>query len=215
MISLWTALWTFLSLKNDVNVKKYPNRQKKKLDKFIFLVAILKVTDENGRIRIRIRLVRGADPYQNVTDPQHWKKGKGLDRIANRSGSLPCGRPCSAGADPPPCQRRRRNPDSGRRTCWRPACGRSCAHPSRGVAHCACWNRYIYIVKSGDAIQIAADELVGAQRPVEAVHILLVPLRTVLAATNIIYIGKNSYHQRRKSQRIEIHRLAYRFSIDF
>ncbi len=42
----------FKSLENDVNVKKYPNRQKK-LDKFIFLVAILKVTDENGRIRIR------------------------------------------------------------------------------------------------------------------------------------------------------------------
>ncbi len=71
------------------------------------------------------------------------------------------------------------------------------------------------LVEGGGAIPIAADEPVGAQRPVEAVHILLMALRTVLAEINIIYIGKNSYHQRRKSQRIKIHRLAYRFSIDF
>ncbi len=51
---------------------------KKKLDDFIFLVAILKVTDENGRIRIWIRLVRGTDSYQNITDPQHWKKEQGI-----------------------------------------------------------------------------------------------------------------------------------------
>ncbi len=37
------------------------------------------------------------------------------------------------------------------------------------------------LVKGGGAIPIAADELVGAPRAVEAVHILLVALSTVLA----------------------------------
>ncbi len=49
------------------------------------------------------------------------------------------------------------------------------------------------LVKGGGAIPIAADEPVGAQRAVEAVHILLVTLRTVLAEINIIYIAKNFY----------------------
>jgi hypothetical protein len=42
---------------------------------FNFLVAILKVTDENSKIRSRIRRYGSADPdpYQNVTDPQHWQ----------------------------------------------------------------------------------------------------------------------------------------------
>jgi hypothetical protein len=51
----------------------------KKLERKIIFVAILKVTDENSRIRSRIRLgsiVRGyadQDPYgyKNVTDPQN------------------------------------------------------------------------------------------------------------------------------------------------
>ncbi len=42
------------------------------------------------------------------------------------------------------------------------------------------------LVKGGGAIPVAADEPVGAQRTVEAVHILLVPLRTVLA--EILYL---------------------------
>jgi hypothetical protein len=41
-----------LSLKNDVNVPLKSNNQKKCLNKFS--VGILKVSDENGRIRIRI-----------------------------------------------------------------------------------------------------------------------------------------------------------------
>jgi hypothetical protein len=47
------------------------------------------------------------------------------------------------------------------------------------------------LVKGGGAIPIAADELVSAQRAVEAVHILLVALRTVLAET--LYIVARSY----------------------
>jgi hypothetical protein len=71
------------------------------------------------------------------------------------------------------------------------------------------------LVKGGGAIPIAADESVGAQRAVEAVHILLVALRTVLAEIYIYLYCQKFLQQRRKSQRIEIHRLAYRFSIDF
>jgi hypothetical protein len=41
-------------LKNDVNVASKSKKQNN-LGKKLFLVAILKVTDENSRIRIRIR----------------------------------------------------------------------------------------------------------------------------------------------------------------
>jgi hypothetical protein len=44
--------------------------QKVKLAKKIIMVAVLKVTDENSRIRMRSKNV--TDLYQNVTDPQHW-----------------------------------------------------------------------------------------------------------------------------------------------
>ncbi len=45
--------------------------------KQLFLVGVLKVTDEKTRIRSWIRLlkvwIRGSDaPYQNVTDPERW-----------------------------------------------------------------------------------------------------------------------------------------------
>ncbi len=49
-----TVLWLFydiLSLKNDVNVDSKSKKQKTK--KKINLVAVLKVTEENSRIRIR------------------------------------------------------------------------------------------------------------------------------------------------------------------
>jgi hypothetical protein len=45
----------FLFLKNDVNVASKKNKQKN-AEKNYFLFAILKVTDENSRIRIRIRI---------------------------------------------------------------------------------------------------------------------------------------------------------------
>ncbi len=50
---LW-PIYDFLSLKNDVNVasKNTGNKQKK------FLVAILKVTDENSRIRTKVSRIR-------------------------------------------------------------------------------------------------------------------------------------------------------------
>jgi hypothetical protein len=47
--------YVFLSLKNDVNVPSKSNRQKK-LDKKLFLITILKVTEENSRIRSRGRI---------------------------------------------------------------------------------------------------------------------------------------------------------------
>ncbi len=49
-------LYHFLSLKNDVIVASKSNKEKN-----FFLVAVLKVSDENSRTRSRIR-VRGTDP---------------------------------------------------------------------------------------------------------------------------------------------------------
>jgi hypothetical protein len=49
-------LYDFLSLKNDVNTASKGNNNKKPKEKNLFLVAILKVTDENSRIRSRIRI---------------------------------------------------------------------------------------------------------------------------------------------------------------
>jgi hypothetical protein len=71
---------TFLSLKNDANVAASKSNNKKMERKKLFLAAVLKVTYENYRIRIQIRIrsvgqryeSADPDPYQNVTDPQHW-----------------------------------------------------------------------------------------------------------------------------------------------
>jgi hypothetical protein len=70
-------------LKTNVNVPKESNKQNK-LQKNLFFVEILEVTDEKSRIRSRIRSGIGCvnqvtgskdpDPYQNVTDPEHWVK---------------------------------------------------------------------------------------------------------------------------------------------
>ncbi len=48
--------FTFLSLKNDLNIPSKSNKQK------IYFVGILKVNDKNSRIRIHT---------QNVMDAQH------------------------------------------------------------------------------------------------------------------------------------------------
>jgi hypothetical protein len=49
--------------------------KKKNFIKKLFFVGLLKVSDENGRIRIRIRIQRHGsadpDPHQNVLDPEH------------------------------------------------------------------------------------------------------------------------------------------------
>jgi hypothetical protein len=49
------------------------------LEENLFYVGILEVSDEKRRIRIRIlkSSVHGSEdpnPYQNVTDPEHWSK---------------------------------------------------------------------------------------------------------------------------------------------
>jgi hypothetical protein len=50
---MFCDFFDFLSLKNDVNVASKSNKQKT-LRKKLFIVAILKVTDENSRIQSRI-----------------------------------------------------------------------------------------------------------------------------------------------------------------
>jgi hypothetical protein len=48
----FVTLLDFLSLKNDVNVASKSNKQKKLCKKISFSAGILKVNDENSRIRI-------------------------------------------------------------------------------------------------------------------------------------------------------------------
>ncbi len=65
------TLFDFLSLKNNVNIPSKSNKiLKRKLFVFsfvLFFASILKVNDENSRIRIQ-----DADTQQNVMDPEHW-----------------------------------------------------------------------------------------------------------------------------------------------
>ena len=72
---------TSYSLKTDVNVSTECKKQIK-LEKIIFFVGILEVTDEKSQIRIRKTSIRiqgsRSIPDQNVTDPLHW-----LQRIWN------------------------------------------------------------------------------------------------------------------------------------
>ncbi len=51
----FVTLFDYLSLKNDVNVPSKSNKQKNCVQKLDF-AGILKVNDENSRIRIRIRI---------------------------------------------------------------------------------------------------------------------------------------------------------------
>jgi hypothetical protein len=46
---------TFLPLKNDVNVPSKRNKKKSLEEKTILFVGVLKITDEQSRIRIQIR----------------------------------------------------------------------------------------------------------------------------------------------------------------
>ncbi len=80
------TLFDFFSLNNNVNVPSKSNKQKKmcqNLKKNLnnFFAGILKVNDENSRIRIQDPdpLVRGMDPrdpdpHPNVMDPEHSKR---------------------------------------------------------------------------------------------------------------------------------------------
>ncbi len=54
-----------------MNVRTFKSNKKKKLRKKLIYVGMLKATDENSMIRIRIRKSVDPDPYQNATDPQH------------------------------------------------------------------------------------------------------------------------------------------------
>ncbi len=65
----------FLSLKPDVNVPSHRNEQPKKP----IFGCILKATEEKSRIRIQswirmsvVRICGSPDPYQIVSDHQHW-----------------------------------------------------------------------------------------------------------------------------------------------
>ena len=66
------TLFDFLSLKNNVYVPSKSNKQKIVL-KNLFFAGILKVNDENSRIRIQDPDA-DPDPPQNVMDPQHCLK---------------------------------------------------------------------------------------------------------------------------------------------
>ncbi len=66
--TLW-LIYDFLPLKNDVNGASKSNRQKH-FEKTNFLVAILKVTDENSRIRSRSQRY-GSGSVPKYHGPQH------------------------------------------------------------------------------------------------------------------------------------------------
>jgi hypothetical protein len=65
-----------LSLKNDLNTALKSNKQKN-IEKFIFLVAILKVTDENSKIRIQSSEVRirGSGSIPKCQGSEYWPAG--------------------------------------------------------------------------------------------------------------------------------------------
>ncbi len=83
--SIPTALWrffSFLSLKNDVNVPSKSNTQKN-LFLYLFFVGILKFNDENSRIRICIRIrihQSGMDPRIRIRlhTKMSWIRNTGL-----------------------------------------------------------------------------------------------------------------------------------------
>ncbi len=70
-------LCDFLSLKNDVNVTSKSNKQKK-LEKIVFLLAswrsMTKIAESWSGSISQMHGSADPDPYQNVTDLQHWWK---------------------------------------------------------------------------------------------------------------------------------------------
>jgi hypothetical protein len=70
-----------LSLKTDVNVPKVSNKQNNVEKNFFF--GISKAPDDKSRIRSRIQIrihnlmygSEDSDPFQNVTDREHWLAG--------------------------------------------------------------------------------------------------------------------------------------------
>ncbi len=79
-----TALWffnNFLSLKTDLNVG-VPKR-KNFLKRNFFFVGIMKATKKRAGSVIQWLESINPDPYQNVTDQEHWFKGKAAKTVTN------------------------------------------------------------------------------------------------------------------------------------
>jgi hypothetical protein len=72
------TLLEFLSLKNYVNVASKRHKQKNCVKKLVF-AGILKVSDENRRIRIQDPdpLVRGMDPRIRIHPKMSWIRNTG------------------------------------------------------------------------------------------------------------------------------------------
>ncbi len=68
--TVFLLLYDFLSLKSYVNV---PSKIISKLEKIIIFCCCIESHRRNSRVGLD-PLVRGTDPYQNVTDPQHYSK---------------------------------------------------------------------------------------------------------------------------------------------
>ncbi len=67
---IFLLLFVFLSLKTDVNVPSKSNEQKNLWKKPQYLLAFCQPPTKKQE----------PDLYQNVKDPQHWKKGKNVDK---------------------------------------------------------------------------------------------------------------------------------------
>jgi hypothetical protein len=74
--------FTFLSLKNDVNLASKSNKQKKLYEKISFFAGILKVNDENSRPRIQDPdpdpLIRGMDQRIRIHTKMSWIRNTGI-----------------------------------------------------------------------------------------------------------------------------------------
>ncbi len=75
------TLFDFLSLKNNVNVPSKSNMQKKIVLKNYFFAGILKVNEENSKIRFQDPdpdpLVRGMDPRIRIHTKMSWIRNTG------------------------------------------------------------------------------------------------------------------------------------------
>jgi hypothetical protein len=72
---------------NDVNVPSKRNKQKNFKKKNLFSVGILKVNDENSRIRSESGPTDPdpvPDPHKNVMDPRHWPQGNTVRETIER-----------------------------------------------------------------------------------------------------------------------------------
>jgi hypothetical protein len=88
LIQRWFLLFNdFLSLKTDVNVPTESIKQKNK-KKTYFLLASWKFLMKSGSISGCLNQVYGSkdpEPYQTVTDPEHWFVCYHCDRLLKKS----------------------------------------------------------------------------------------------------------------------------------